>query len=558
MRKIIFFISGVIVFLLLGYASFRGYAVWKQSHGLAMARNYYAQADVRNAVLALQQVLKANPRNLDACRMMAAMAEAARSSDGLLWRQRVVDINPKSLPDRLALAQAAMTSQDYLLASNTLAGVAESDQATADYQNVAGAVSCFGGKLDQAEAHFSEAIRLDPSNLYSQVYLADVRLSQTNALDMAEARIALQRVIMNSTNAALCGMARRVLIKDALRFNDFNTALTLSQALAQQTNSGFTDKLLRLNVLLKVNSAEFKPTLALYQRIAATNPAELFDLANWQVNQQSPADALGWLQSLPIQTRTNQMAALLIAKCQLQLGDWRGLQAGLQSQNWSEFEYIRHALQARSLREQNLIEASVAEWGVSVKYASEPGQKARLNALFSLIASWKWNSEMEQILWAVVKNYPEEKWAPAALNRFLVDARRTRSLMELSKIIHERDPADIAAENNLALIALLLGAQELNPYQLSQEVYSKAPKYPPFASTYAFALYLQKKNSEALKVIQQLAATDLANPSIAGYYGLILKANGNPAEARNYLNLAARGSLLPEEQALFNQAQAGL
>ena len=108
------------------------------------------------------------------------------------------------------------------------------------------------------------------------------------------------------------------------------------------------------------------------------------------------------------------------------------------------------------------------------------------------------------------------------------------------------------------MIAMLLGAQEFNPYDMSREVYEKSPKNASYASTYAFSLYLQGKYADALKVIQQLTPKELQSPSIAGYCGLILKANGNKAEANDYLNLAFKSQLLPEEKALFDQAKAGL
>jgi hypothetical protein len=38
MRKIIIALSCCIVLLLLGYTSYRGYQVWKQSHGLTMPK----------------------------------------------------------------------------------------------------------------------------------------------------------------------------------------------------------------------------------------------------------------------------------------------------------------------------------------------------------------------------------------------------------------------------------------------------------------------------------------------------------------------------------------
>lgn len=518
-----------------------------------MARAYFAKADMRNTILSLQQVLTTNPRNIEACRMMAGLTEAARSPGALVWRQRVLELNPKSFEDRLALAQTAIIFQDYPLATNALAGVAEVDKKTAAYHNIAGSACLMGGKPEEAETHFSESVRLDPSNPIPQVNLAVVRLHMTNALDMAEARIALQRVILNSTNATLRSQSRRELIIDAMRFNDIPMALTISKELSEQTNSVFTDKLLRLDVLQKTKSAEFQPTLVSYQREAATDPAKLFDLANWQVSKLSPAQALGWLQSLPMQTRTNQPAALLAAQCQLQLGDWHGLQAAIQPQNWNELEFIRHALVARALREQGLTEASTAEWGVALNSASH--QKGSLISLFRLAAEWKWNTEAEQIIWIVVNNYPEEKWAAATLSQYLMAGHRTRSLMELFGIMFKRTPDDLETENNLAMTAMLLGAQELNPYGMAQQVYEKSPKNPSYASTYAFALYLQKKYTDALKVMQQLTPKDLETPSIDGYYGLILKANGRNAESKTWLSRSSKAQLLPEEQALFDQAR---
>jgi len=257
-----------------------------------------------------------------------------------------------------------------------------------------------------------------------------------------------------------------------------------------------------------------------------------------------------------MQVRTNQPACLLAAQCQMQTGDWRGLQSAIQQQNWSELEFIRHAFLSRALREQNLADASTAEWGVALQYAGK--QKGTLIALFRLAAEWKWNTEAEQILWTVVTKYPEERWATSTLSEYLLAGHRTRSLMDLFKIMSSHNPGDLDAKNNLAMTALLLGAQELKPYDLSQEVYEKAPSNPSFASTYAFSLYLQKKIPEALKVMQQLSQKELQDPSVAGYYGLILKANGNMAQAKPFLDLSAKAHLLPEERILFDQAKAGL
>jgi cytochrome c-type biogenesis protein CcmH/NrfG len=556
MRKLIIIISCGIVLLLLGYTGYRTFQVWKQSRLMAMAKQYLAKADMHNTVLSLQQLLKANPRNLEASRMMAGLTEAARSPSALSWRQRVLELNPKSFEDRLALVQTAITFQDYALATNTLAGVAEADKKTAVYHNLAGTAALVTGQPEQAEAHFSEAIRLDPANPVPQVNLATVRLHSSNALDMAEARIDLKRVILNSTNAFLCSQSRRELIVDAMRFNDSTTALTLSQELAQQTNANFPDKLLRLDVLKKIQSPEFKPTLASYQSEAATSPVKLYDLANWQISRLSPAEALGWLQTLPMQTRTNQPAALLAAQCQIAMRDWKGAQDFLQNQNWAELEFERHALLARCLRERNLEQSAKTEWQLALNGAA--GKKMALNALFRLAAQWRWASETEQILWTIVNTYPEEQAAVQSLRQTLFAAGSTRPLMQLISLELRRNPSSLELKNDLAMVALLLNAQELKPHDLAREAYQKDPQNGSVASTYAFSLYSQGKPAEALKVMSSLNSRSLETPEIGSYYGLILKANGHLTEAKSYLKLSSKAHLLPEEKALFDQAKAGL
>jgi cytochrome c-type biogenesis protein CcmH/NrfG len=552
MRKPIVIISCCIAALLVGYSGYRSYQVWKQSHLLTMARSFAARSDAANEALCLQQALHLNPQNVDACRIMADLADTTHSDGALFWRERVLKLNPKSLPDRLALTQTALSVSDYLTASNALAGVDADGQKTALYQNVAGVVAASVGRLAEAELHFTEAVRLEPDNPTPQLNLAVLLLHSSNTLEVAEARTSLRQISQSSTNLEVRSQAQRELVMDALHRDDIHTALVFAEELAQPTNAIFSDRLLRLETLLQAKSPEYRPVLAAYEREAAISPTKLSDMAAWLMRRATPTEALSWLQSLPPSVQTNQPAAFLVAQCLLQLCDWHGLQSTIQNENWNDLEFVRHMFLARTLREQGLTEASADEWVVALKFTSD--QKGPLVSLFQLAAGWNWNSEAEQTLWIVVNKYPEEQWAPPALTHALIAGGRTRPLLELFGIMAKRFPSDIEMKNNVAFVALLLNAQELDPYDLASEVYQKAPQNPSYAATYAFSLYLQGKYSEALKVMQQIAPKELQNPSVAGYYGIILKANGNPESARAYLKLTAKAQLLPEEQALFQQA----
>ena len=554
MRKTFIIIICGIAVLLAGYTGYRSYNVWKCSHLMSLAHQFMAQADGRNALLCVQQVLRSDPHNLDATRVMAQLAEAARLPSAVVWRNRVVELAPHSLADRLALAQTALLLRDYATATNALEGVTDSDRKTAAYHNIAGAVAAAAGQPTQAEAHFLEAVKLEPQNPELQLNLAMVRLHGTNLSAVAEARGTLKQLSSSATNSFLRCQALRELTVYALSHRQADEALALSKQLLQETNSTFGDRLLRLEVLQEIRSADFKPALMAYQHEAGNDPAKVSELATWQMAKASPQDALAWLRTLPLNTQTNETVEILVAECCTMLKDWRGLQSSVEKQNWAELEFDRHAFLSRALRGQDLADSAKAEWELALKDAN--GQQGRLVMLLRLAAQWNWESEGEDILWTIVNRYPGEQWAIEGLTRALYAGGRTRSLLLLFSQEAKRVPSDLSIQNNLAMCALLLGAQEFKPNDLARDVYQKSPTTASFVSTYAFTLYLQGKNAEALQVMKTLKPQELQDPSIAGYYGLILKATGDRSKARVYLDWAAKGQLLPEEKKLFDQAKA--
>lgn len=556
MRKTIIILLSCVAVLLAGYAGFRSYRVWKSSHMMSLAHQFLAKADGRNALLCVQQVLRSDPHNLDATRMMAQFSAGTRSPSAVLWWSRVVELNPRSLDDRLAMVQTALILGDYATATNTLAGVDPAGRKTMAYHNVAGDVALATGQPALAEEQFLEALRLDPENQGVQLNLAVVRLHTTNETSVTEARTALKYLGTSATNSFLRCQALRYLALDALEHRQRDEALALSKKLLQETNSVFADRLLRLDVLQQIQPAGFRPALTSFEQEAANDPAKISQLATWQIANLSPKDALTWLHTLPATVQTNQAVEVIGAYCYTMLQDWHGLQSATEHQNWEELDFVRHAYLSRSLRGLDLMDSSKAEWELALQGAN--GRKQSLAMLLQLAAQWKWQSEAEEILWDVVNRYPGEQSAVRSLTQALYAGGRTRSLMQLFSQESQQDPHNLSAKNNLAMTALLLNASEIKPYDLAREVYQSSPTNADFVSTYAFSLYLQGKNAEALKLFQSLPAHDLQSPSNAGYYGLVLKATGDRTSAKAFLNWAARGQLLPEEKKLFGDAKEGL
>lgn len=548
-----------IVLLGAAYGAYKGYRIVREVRLVKQAKGFMEKSEPRKALLCLQGALRYNPNNLEAVRLMADLLEQGRSPAALLYRSRVVELNPNSLDDRLSLVQAAMASRDFTMVTNTLAGVNEAGKKTAAYHKVAGSVAAAMGNVPEAESHFREAARLEPENPVPQLNLAVLGLGQTNQQVLAQARSTLTLLSSNPTNGALRVRALRELFADAIRHNQTNAALAFSHKVLLETNSTFNDRLMRLDVLRVASDPGFDLALQTFKKDASQDPAKAHEMAAWQFNRSSPAKALAWIETLPQAFQTNQALAVMAAECRSATGDWQSLQTNIVKQTWGELEFIRRAYLARALREQNLEDSAKIEWSQALKFANN--QRAPLVMLLRLAAQWRWNTEGEEILSLIINRYPSERWAYQALTQVYYMTGRTRPLMVLCSQQAKRNPDDLPTKNNLAMTAMLLDATEMQPHDLARELYDKAPTNASFASTYAFSLYQQKKTNEALQVMTKLTPQQLQSPTIASYYALVLHANGNMPTARQYFDRISgtnAPTLLPEEKRLLDRARSTL
>jgi tetratricopeptide (TPR) repeat protein len=536
-----------------GSLGYRSYKSLRQARLVRQARNFLAQPNERKALLCLQRALNYDPKDIEACRLMAELAERSRSPAAGTWRSRVVELNPHSLNDRLALAQTALVLRDYGLAVRAIEGASPADRETAAYHNIAGAVDSALGKFDEAERHFQEAANLEPTNKVPQLNLAIVRLHSTNEQRTADACVKLGQ-IARSEPLLRC-QALRELVVHAIASQQTNQALALTRELVAQPDCAFADRLLWLETLRLSQPAQFDAELKKTQQDAVTNSAAIFELTTWQMSKVGPTATLSWLRTLPAHVQTNQPVALFVAQCLTSLKDWPGLRSSLGKQNWSELEYLGHAFKACALHGEGLSAGAKGEWELALQSAAS--QKANQLMLLRLASQWNWQSETEELLQNIVNRYPEERWAFSALSQSLFMHGQTRSLMVLLSRQLKRFPANVETKNNLAMTALLLDARELNPHGLAREAYQEARTNSSCVSTYAFSLFLQKKYSDALKIMEELDSKQLEKPSVAGYYGIILKATGNGPKARAYLDASVKAQVLPEERKLFDSAKDG-
>src|SRR5664280_2796552 len=115
----------------LGRPAYRHY---QEKRAIERAKQSMAKGDFRSANLSARQTLQANPLNLEACEIMADLAERSHSPAVLDWRRRIVEVAP-TIPNKLLLVSSALRVQapPYPLAAQTLDEIKDTAGGVAAY-----------------------------------------------------------------------------------------------------------------------------------------------------------------------------------------------------------------------------------------------------------------------------------------------------------------------------------------------------------------------------------------------------------------------------------------
>ncbi len=254
------------------------------------------------------------------------------------------------------------------------------------------------------------------------------------------------------------------------------------------------------------------------------------------------------LESIPLR--------FALADAYVRLQDWATLKVILQHGSWDQAEPIRRALQAKIARETGDDIGFEKNWVAAVGAAGK--DSASLNLLQTIAFQWNWPAKATAVLWMLAVNPDTQRDALQALYNYYAAQRDTTGLYRTLSRLVVAIPDDPAVRNNFAQISLLLKAETSHARGIAQDLYQAHPHDAAYASTYAFALFQSGDVKGALKIMSQCTPEQLHDPSVAAYFGILLAAAGQHEAAAEYLDVATRAKLLPEEEELVVQAKASL
>jgi predicted Zn-dependent protease len=506
---------------------------------------------LKSASLTAQRAFQLNNSSADACRVLATIAERDQQPTAVDWRKQVMGIVPNSAPDAIALARCALQFDKTDLAESTLAKIGPDAEQMPAYHEVQAQLAIAKKDPATAERHFSEAVKLDPSNKLYQLDLAVAQLQSTSDQTRAHATEELQG-LLNDESLRLS--AARALRNYAAQQKRVTMLLDIAERLSKFPEANFRDRLSHVQILRLFNQPEFAEELAKLQSEASSDPAKLTDLLGWMNSNQLSVFAIDWIKRLPPETINGRGVSLTVADSYINVRDWDGLADWCKKTDWGDFEFLRHGYLARALREKKDDLGFKSQWETAVKSASNSD---RLYLLERCAGTWGWKKETEDLLWTLSKDPQKQDSVLSALYQLYLTNRDTENLYRVVARLCDVKPDDKLAQNNFAQLSLLLNLNVGRAREIATQLYQNDPKNPVFASTYAFSLFRDKRYQQALDVMNQLPSDDLRRPEIAAYYGIFLAGIGD-AKARDFLDLGRQAPLLPEEKSLLEKAQSGI
>ena len=524
---------------LLGY---KYYQVEHQKKVLANARTALAKGPSAAAAFWVAEALKANPKGAEENRLMADLADAAKSPSVLQWRIRVVQLDPTNLNNYLAWANSELELGEPEMALEVLGKAPAGSKEDPGWQSLSAVAAAACGLVGEAENHFEEAARLKAADPLGEVNLETFRLCMPTKSDAAREWLR-QRI----KDPVVGLQVQRALLQDALRRGVPGDGEVAKSAIEQNPQSEIGDHINCLEIDYRKNS--YSQSLKRLQKSVEGRPDAAAPLIYWMLGHGLGREAVNWVETaFPAQSRP---IPLQIAEADAisSLADWPFLAKTIAQTYWRGLDFVRRAMLIRVQKETGKSDWNIA-WSALAKDLSADNQSVLMAA--RLIQGWGWSDNASELCWQLLRrSAPQKKEALELLTKIYKAEKDAYALFRVTEAQLDIAPNNIGFRSNFAYLALLLGLQTEKAAKFAMENAKLAPAEPNVLATYSFARLCQGKAAEARKILEALPPETLAQPNISLYYAAVLFAEHDRDLALKFARIAVSSKdMLPQEEAI--------
>lgn len=535
-KVLVYFLLAVLVVC----GCWTGFGYAKLHLALAHAHREFSGRQFMRAEFWTNRALSVDEKNIEATRLMAEINEAQDNPAALGWRIKLAQREPGNTGNIMAWAKCALRYEQDEMALKLLAGLpSDFKNKSAEYHELMAGCALLRHETSVAETHYIRASEIDPGNPLHRVNLAAFRLMNSSNPQVWAA--SAQDLEGELTNPLTSLIAVRALLYDAIRSGDRVKARRFAEKLHSLPEHIFSDDLNCLEAV--ISEPAFSSALEAIEHRAESNVHWITETGDWLNAHGMAAETLKWFARFPDALQSNVLMQMAAAQGYLDTGDWSSLEAFVEKCHWDKGEFLRRAMLIRCKRE--LSQPWEKEWNQLVTEVNANPPNGFL--LAQLVIGWKWRNETLDLLWSAASKPQTEAKALQSLWNLYSQTSETSELLRVARAQMNFDPSNPTRENNVAFLSLLLNGASEHSERLAREASITNPIVPEWAATYAYALHLSGKESEAKKVMENLSSEALGRPDIALYYAIVLAANGDSAEARETLKKLNPNGMLPEE-----------
>jgi Flp pilus assembly protein TadD len=505
---------------------------------LSAAQTYLQQRDNRNALLSLKRAVLLRPDNLEARRALASLLEETASSEALIHRRKLIDLQPQLLEPKLAYVRSALRLGHVQQASKTLKSITGSHRKTPEFMELQAELQLKRNRPDGALEIYRELIELRPEDERTRVKLTALELRSGSERDQATARAALESRVTDQEFGLL---ALRALTEDALQRSEFEAALVWSKRACEMPLSDVSDRLQHLQALFAAKSPSFDSWLADLERIALENTPFALDVAKWKMNVLGPEAASKWLERLPPNTREDLAVCALLADCYSALQRWEDLESLVGRTAWREREPLRLGLLARAQAGLGNVRRSDRTWQLALQEAQR--YPAQLPSILAMARTDR--RDARQVLWMIAERDPDDLAARQELYQAYWQERNADGMLRMMELVLKERPNDRAAKYNVAALLFATGREIDRAALLAKELYEDDPVSVGNAVIHGFGIHLQGDSRKAAALLDGRDDLHKLGNDGAAYYSLILAGCGRDEDARRVLSPVDREALLP-------------
>jgi Tfp pilus assembly protein PilF len=521
--------------VVIGVVAIWGYPWWTKRNSVKLAREWLAAGRINYAVDAVQQAIQLDPENPEPWRIAAELARLrGQKGKAVEYARHAANLAPGNPDLLIAWAAEAMRADLEAEAGQALGKVSRDNlEKSPDAQRLLGELARRNLRLDEAKNHFEAALRLDGPMAVDEVPLGLILL---NAKDPAERQSGLGLLAKWATDRDWGATASRTLLNDALGRDDHPSMVRWAEALRLHPRCTVSDMPNCLLALSRADETRFGQVLTGLEKDHAVNAQAATQLLSWLNQIGRSTEAIRWMRTLPAAEMQRPPLAVAAAEALRAVGDWPGLQAWVEGQDWgSDTNFLRWAYGMHAAR----MLGDEAKAGELWRTLNSHAQLNSVHALFagSTIYSWGRPKEAEALWWQAASQ--EGKIAIDALGtlaRYYQGQRDADGQYRVFRQLHLLQPQDPAVGNNFAFFAALTGREQRLAEQVARANLAREPRNPIYVATCAFNLLMQNRAGESLALLKPLAAETGHSPVLAFAYGLALAGTNHKTEAHALLD----------------------